>query len=315
MGTTFHGPNPWPHITRAIRTRGPRRAAIAYLGQDAPELLPLRAGDVLVVNASKAAIRAHATSPAALTHYLGKGVRILSCPTLHANVIATTRRAVIGSANATVNSTFADDAVIITDDPDIITSVRTFINSLDDLTEIDQPFIDNATREWAIGRAVPIPGVTGRIRNPDNDFLPTPAARMFIKHVVDYQPSPTEQHLLEEQQPQPRTTAGPVAKYQLQSLHLGKPSTITSGDVIVLVSADNEWIYPPALVTSEPVRIPRSGGAVLVFLRIRTDLPPLPLPVAEKHLADHGHPGPRLRTDHYIRSESIRTALLQLWKL
>ncbi|SEC26858.1 hypothetical protein SAMN04490220_1211 [Rhodococcus jostii] len=61
MGTAFHGPSPWPHITRAIRTRGPRHAAIAHLGQDAPTLLPLRAGDVLVVNASRAAVRAHAT--------------------------------------------------------------------------------------------------------------------------------------------------------------------------------------------------------------------------------------------------------------
>ncbi|WP_182263435.1 phospholipase D family protein [Rhodococcus sp. UFZ-B548] len=315
MGTTFHGPNPWPHITRAIRTRGPRRAAIAYLGQDSPELLPLRAGDILVVNASKAAIRAHATSPAALAHYLGKGVRVLSSPTLHAKVIATNRRAVIGSANATINSTYSDDAVIITDDPDIITSVRTFIDGLDDITEVDHTFIDHATAEWAIGRAVPIPGVTGRIHNPDNDFLPTPTARMFVKHVVDYQPSPTELHLIREQQPRKPTTSGPVAKYQLQTLRLGKPSTITSGDVIILVSSDQEWIYPPALVTAEPVRIPRSGGAVMVFLRIRTDLPPLPLHIAEKHLADLGHAGPRLRADHYVRAVSIRTALLELWNL
>ena len=315
MGTTFHGPDPWPHITRAISTRGPRHAAIAYLDHNAPELLPLRAGDVLVVNASKAAVRARATSPAALAYYLDKGVRVLSCPTLHAKVIATNQRAVIGSANATLNSTFADDAVVITDAPTIIADTRKFIDNLDDITEVDHTFIDNATAEWAIGRAVPLPGVTGRIRNPDNDFLPTPVTRMFVKHVVDYQPSPTEQHLIHEDQPRTRTTAGPVAKYQLHTLRMGKPSSITSGDVIILVSADDEWIYPPALVTSEPRRIPRSGGAVLVFLRIRADLPPLPLHVAEKLLTDLGHPGPRLRTDHYVRSPTLRTALLGLWKL
>jgi len=77
MGTTFHGPSPWPYITRAIRTRGPRHAAIAHLGEDAPTLLPLRACDVLVVNASRAAVRAHATSPVALTHYVDAGVRVL----------------------------------------------------------------------------------------------------------------------------------------------------------------------------------------------------------------------------------------------
>ncbi len=109
MGTTFHGPSPWPHITRAIRTRGTRHAAIAHLGQDAPTLLPLRAGDVLVVNASRAAVRAHLTSPIALAYYLDAGVRVLSSPHLHANFIATDRQAVIGSANASHSSAIAEE--------------------------------------------------------------------------------------------------------------------------------------------------------------------------------------------------------------
>ncbi|WP_370185191.1 phospholipase D family protein [Rhodococcus wratislaviensis] len=314
MGTTFHGPSPWPHITRAIRTRGARYAAIGYLGQDAPELLPLRAGDLLVVNASKAAVRAHATSPAALAYYVNKGVRVLSSPTLHAKVIATSRRAVIGSANASENSTLADDAVVITDDPDIIASVRTFIDSLDELTEVDEVFLDDAIREWEIGRAVPLPGVTGRVRT-GTDFLPTPVTRMFVKHAVDYQPTRTEEHVLEQHRSRQRTTAGPAAKYQLESLRLDKPSSVKRGDVIIFVSADDAWIYPPAVVVSDPMKIPRTGGAVLYFLRTRTDPPPLPLTDAEKALTDLGHPGSRLRTDHYVRSPSLRTALLGLWDL
>ena len=150
MGTTFHGPSPWPHITRAIRTRGPRRAAVAHLGQDAPTLLPLRAGDVLVVNASRAAVRAHATSPVALAYYVDAGVRVLSSPNLHANVIATDRRAVIGSANASHSSTLAEEAVIITDDPDLVTAAAAFIDGIDgidEVTEIDQAFLDNAARK------------------------------------------------------------------------------------------------------------------------------------------------------------------------
>jgi len=46
----LHGSCPRPHIARAIRT--PKAQAIAYLGPDAPHLLSLRAGDVLVANAS-----------------------------------------------------------------------------------------------------------------------------------------------------------------------------------------------------------------------------------------------------------------------
>ncbi|WP_213571362.1 phospholipase D family protein [Rhodococcus sp. USK13] len=313
MGTTFHGPSPWPHITRAIRTRGARYAAIGYLGQDAPKLLPLRAGDLLVVNASKAAIRAHATSPAALAYYLNKGVRVLSSPTLHAKVIATTTRAVIGSANASENSTLADDAVVITDHPDIIAGVRKFIDNLDEITEVDQVFLDNAILEWEIGRAVPLPGVTGRVRT-DTDFLPTPVTRMFVTHAADYEPTDTEQQILDQQRDRHNAAGGPAAKYQLESLRLDTPGTIRRGDVIVFVSTD-EWIHPPAVVTSDPMRIPRSGGAVLFFLRTRTDLPPAPLTDAEKTLTDLGHPGSRLRTNHYVRSPSLRTALLALWDL
>ena len=51
-----------PHHPRHPHT-GACSAAIGYLGQDTPALLPLRARDVLVVNVSKAAVRAHATSP------------------------------------------------------------------------------------------------------------------------------------------------------------------------------------------------------------------------------------------------------------
>ncbi|MFD9668385.1 hypothetical protein ACFWAY_43495 [Rhodococcus sp. NPDC059968] len=169
--------------------------------------------------------------------------------------------------------------------------------------------------EWEIGRAVPIPGVTGRIRDPETDFLPVPVTRMFVKHAVDYTPSPTEQHVMEQPRAQQRTTAGPAVKYQLESLRLDRPSAVRRGDVMVFVSADDEWIYAPAVVVSDAVRIPRSGGAVLYFLRIRADLPPLPLSDAAAALADLGHPSPRLQTDHYVRSPALRAALLALWNL
>ena len=85
-------------------------------------------------------------------------------------------------------------------------------------------------------------------------------------------------------------------KYQLDSLRLDTPSTVRRGDVIVFVSARRRRMdYAPATVVSDPMKIPRSGGAVLYFLRIRIDLPPLPLNEAERALPDLGHPGSRLR--------------------
>ena len=74
MGTPLHAPPPRPHTTATLRGPGPRRVAIAYLDHTAPDLLPLRAGDQLIVNAARPAIRAHATSPTALAHFLENGV-------------------------------------------------------------------------------------------------------------------------------------------------------------------------------------------------------------------------------------------------
>ncbi|WP_016880602.1 MULTISPECIES: hypothetical protein [unclassified Rhodococcus (in: high G+C Gram-positive bacteria)] len=317
MGTTFHGPSPWPYITRAIRTRGPRHAAIAHLGEDAPTLLPLRAGDVLVVNASRAAVRAHATSPIALTHYVDAGVRVLSSPNLHANVIATSRRAVIGSANASYSSTIADEAVVITDDPDIVAAVRKFIDGIDEITEVDQVFLDSATAIWQIGRAVPLPGIGGRNR-AEPDFLPTPVTRMFLWHITDYQPGAAEEHERAARTSRRRTSAGPAAKYQLEWFRIDTPGgrgRLQRGDVLLQVTADNEWLYSPAVVDSDPIAIPHTRRAVAYQLRTRVDLEPIAVTDAEVWLADVGHPNPRLRTDHRIVSASLRAALLRLWNL
>ncbi|MFF2059981.1 phosphatidylserine/phosphatidylglycerophosphate/cardiolipin synthase family protein [Rhodococcus qingshengii] len=310
MGTSFHGPNPWPHITCAIRTRGPRYAVIPYLGHLAPELLPLRSGDLLIVNASTAAIRAHATSPAVLAHYLSKGVRILSSSTLHAKVIVTNQRAVIGSANASENSTFTHEAVVISDDPQVVADSRAFFNNIYETTSVDQTFIDNAAREWAIGRAVPIPGITGRMQNLDNDFLAIPTNRVFIRQVSDsVRIAPVKQPSTKQ------LSVIPSVRYRLETLGLGKPSSMARGDVVIRVSMDNELLLPPAVVISDQGRIPDSPSQFQFFLRVRNDLLPLPVADTERYLVDVGYPSAQLRSNHYVRSLSLRAQLLALWNL
>ena len=315
MGTSFHGPNPWPHITRAIRTRGPRYAAVPYLGHLAPELLPLRRGDILVVNASTAAIRAHATSPVVLSHYLSKGVRILSSSALHAKVIVTNQRAVIGSANASENSIFTHEAVIISDDRQVVADSHAFINNIDETTAVDQIFIDNAEREWASGRAVPIPGITGRTQILDIDFRPTPTNRVFIRQDSDYDSHPLVPATpAKSTQPQ-NFSVNPTVRYRLETLRIGKPRSITRGDVIIRISRDNELLLPPAVVISNQERTTFSPRAFHCFLRVRNDLLPLPVADVEKHLSDVGHPSAQLRSDHYVRSSNLRAELLALWSL
>ncbi|WCT06058.1 phospholipase D family protein [Rhodococcus qingshengii] len=313
MGPSFHGPNPWPHITRTIRTRGPRYAAVPYLGHLAPELLPLRSGDLLIVNASTAAIRAHATSPAVLSHYLSKGVRILSSSALHAKVIVTNQRAVIGSASASENSIFTHEAVIISDAPQVVADSRAFINNIDETTAVDQTFIDNAEREWATGRAVPIPSIAGRIQNLDNDFLPTPTNRVFIRQDSDHESHPhTRTKPVKKTSPK-ELSVDPTVRYRLETLTIGKPRSIARGDVIIRISMDDELLLPPAVVISNQERITLSASQFHCFLRVRNHLVPLLAADVEKRLADVGHPSAQLRSNHYVRSPSLRAELLALW--
>lgn len=318
MGTTLHAPHPWPHITAALRGRGPRRVAIAYLDATAPELLPLRAGDLLIVNAARAAIRAHATSPTALARFLDRGVRVLSTPNLHTGLIVTPRYAIVGPSSASVSSTVADETALITDDPAAIAAAHAFLDSLDDTTEVDQAFLDNATAIWTIGRTVPLAGIGSRTRS-EHDFLPTDVRRMFVRHITDYTPSADEQQMWEARTRR-RAVAGPDAKYRAQWLRLDAPDTgrrnrLGRFDVLFEVTADNAWIHPPAVVDTDPIPIPHTRHAVAYLLRSRSDLEPLPVPDAVRALADAGHPNPRLHLDHRVVSPTLRAALLQLWNL
>ena len=318
MGTTLHAPHPWPHITAALSGRGPRRAAIAYLDTTAPDLLPLRAGDLLIVNAARAAIRAHATSLTALARFLDRGVRVLSTPNLHTGLIVTPRYAIVGPSSASFSSTVADETALVTDDPAAIRAAHVFIDSLDDTTDVDQAFLDNATAIWRIGRTVPLAGIGSRTRS-EHDFLPTPVRRMFVRHITGYTPTPDEQQVWEAHTHR-QATAGKGAKYRAQWLRLDTPDTgrrnrLERFDVLLEVTADDAWIHPPAVVDTDPIPIPHTRHAVAYLLRTRTDLEPLPLPEAARALADAGHPNPRLHLDHRVVSPTLRAALLQLWNL
>ncbi|AWK76389.1 hypothetical protein CBI38_33755 (plasmid) [Rhodococcus oxybenzonivorans] len=165
---------------------GPRYAAIAYLDANTPDPLPLRAGDVLVVNTARASLpRAHHLPhrPHPLPFRPGCGC----CPpaNLHAGVLVTSRRAVAGSTGASRGSTITDEAVMITDNPG--TAARRYIDTLDEITKSTQH--SHATAIWRIGRIVSLPGIRGPVR-AEPEFLPTPVTRMRLWHRTDYQPGP-----------------------------------------------------------------------------------------------------------------------------
>ncbi|MGU3585457.1 phosphatidylserine/phosphatidylglycerophosphate/cardiolipin synthase family protein [Rhodococcus sp. C26F] len=316
MGTTLHAPQPWPHITAVLRGHGPRRVAIAYLDHIGPELLPLRAGDQLIVNAARSAVRAHATSPTALARFLDAGVQVLSTPNLHTGLIATPEKVIVGPASASRASTVADETALITDDPAAIAGAHAFLDSLTDTIEIDEVFLDSATAIWQVGRVVPLAGIGSRTRT-GHDFLPTPVRRMFLLHTRDY--TPTAEDETRWAAPAPGR-GGPDPRYHIEWIRRNTPgaerrSRLEPGDVLLRISDDDSRLYPPAAVETGPHRLPHTRRAVAYRVRTRTDLDPISVADAARSLAEQGHPNPRLHHDHRVISPRLREALLRLWKL
>lgn len=315
MDTVLHAPHPWPAITAALRGRGPRRVAIAYLDHTAPELLPLRSGDQLIVNAARAAVRAHATSPTALAHFLDAGVQVLSTANLHTGLIVTAEKVIVGPASASHASTIADETALITDDPDALAAAHAFLDRLADTTVVDGVFLASATAIWQIGRVVPLAGIGSRARL-EHDFLPTPVRRMFLRHLHDY--TPIADNETSSTSPAPGR-GGPDPRYRTHWVREDSPgpdrrTRLEPGDVVIRIS-DDARLDPPAVVDAGPHRIPHTRHAVAYRLRARTDLDPVSVSEAARVLAEHGHPNPRLHHDHRIVSPSLRVALLRLWKL
>ena len=128
----------WPRINEIVRSQSKQViAAVAYVGIDAPDLLPLRRGDLLICNASKAAIKQGSTSALALEKFSNRGVLIYSQPRLHGKVVCLSKRAFVGSAN--VSSRSKNDlyeAVIETTNEKLVNSARRFV--LDLATEYSQ---------------------------------------------------------------------------------------------------------------------------------------------------------------------------------
>ncbi|MCP2090035.1 UNVERIFIED_ORG: hypothetical protein J2Y81_006122 [Paraburkholderia sediminicola] len=106
-----------------------RRAAIAYVTES--RLLPLGAGDVLVVDASDASIAGGRTSAEVLAGYLTAGASLFNVPNLHAKVLVLDDWAVIGSANASQRSNnYYVEASVISDRPELIGQAEQLIGSL-----------------------------------------------------------------------------------------------------------------------------------------------------------------------------------------
>jgi len=122
----------WRALTPAARRPGPPAAvAVAYFGQGAANLLPLRSGSRLVVDASERTVKSGQTCPAELGKLMKKGVRVYSIQNLHAKVFVLGSTAYIGSANVSRHSSGTlVEAMYSTTDRKTVAAARAFVRDL-----------------------------------------------------------------------------------------------------------------------------------------------------------------------------------------
>lgn len=258
MSFDFVGPDPWGEITAAAQTPGPRYAAVAFLGPASPAMLPLKRGDTLVVNASDSAVRSRSTSPEAIAAYLEKGVLVYGEGELHAKVIATATKAVIGSANASARSRDRTiEAVVVSDSKAMVTKVQRFVGDLADekkqLTKADLPRLRKLWDEGESndpGRAVP-----GVNRDPEGLIEDFTAGFVLQQWTEDRSVDPgTETKVNRRLSRVPRDPHIGVDWFVLDDNDEG----FAVGTV--LFEIDDVGIEPPRVVTGPPTPLPDDSG-------------------------------------------------------
>lgn len=118
--------NLWSQVVK-VRGEKPVVAAISYVNKDH---LKLRAGDILICDASDSRIATGATTYALLSLLAKRKVALWHLDKLHAKVVRLSAHVVVGSANMTANSESLIESAVLTDQTDAFRQVDEMLSSL-----------------------------------------------------------------------------------------------------------------------------------------------------------------------------------------
>ena len=123
--------NIWPTITATLSNRRQNLVAVAFVSKQSQKLLPLREGDVLVVDMSPERLKTGATNPWVVAEFVRAGVSVFTCRGLHAKIFALGDQLIVGSTNLS-NSSNSDleEAAVITNDESTVKAGRKFVAQL-----------------------------------------------------------------------------------------------------------------------------------------------------------------------------------------
>lgn len=178
----------WKHVGAVAQKAKQRQVAIAYVTQD---LIGFRKGDVLVTDASEAAISAGETDAKLLLKLARRGVALFSCPALHAKVLLLDEVAVIGSGNMSDSSRSAlVEAAVMTDSPSIVSGVASLIEQLKrQSTQLDDKSLRALEKIKVVRRGFGRGAQAGKGKRPKVSDLGT---QTWLVGVAAYDRDPTE---------------------------------------------------------------------------------------------------------------------------
>ncbi|EOX1608243.1 phospholipase D family protein [Vibrio cholerae] len=123
--------NIWSFISKSSRNSDKAYVAVAYLGNGASEMLLLKSGDMLVVDASESNVRSGVINPHELQKFVDSGVNVFSKENLHAKVFVFGTETYVGSTNVSNNSASnLVEAVVFSEKTELAKSSIEFITSI-----------------------------------------------------------------------------------------------------------------------------------------------------------------------------------------
>src|ERR1700712_4362310 len=124
----IHGRDVWTEIRGLLTGYSAVSAAIAFVGPEADQHLPLRGPATIVVNAGDDALASGWTDPQVLLRWTRRGVRVYSLESLHAKVVLAEGYpsfVLIGSADVlSPSGRILDEAVLVADERETVDELR-----------------------------------------------------------------------------------------------------------------------------------------------------------------------------------------------
>ncbi len=248
MSVRFLADDIWKEITATAKgRRGVAFVAVPYFGEAGSRLLPLRAGDTLLVNASEVAVKSGQTHPQALRRLLNKGVKLYTLSALHAKIYAFGTTVFIGSANASASSRDElREAVVRVKDPAVAETARRHILSLCTTSLLGQD-LDRLAKLYRTPRR---PGGGNRTKKGRNTSNPRVFLAQLVEAVLDNDLSKGAEAGEREAKSNRKIKRSSVEYIWRSDFPYRMDDTV----IQVWESANGTlWVYPPAKVVNRKI--------------------------------------------------------------